>query len=429
MLCGLMRRPSTGTVFLIYQAANGLFFRLLATVFSVFLILDLGFDPFLLTLMGTTLEVSYLLFELPTGIVADTIGRKISVVIGVAGVGLSFIALGLSTSIWMALASQVLFGVFATFESGADYAWLTDEVGEDEARPLYLRGEQIFQIFALVGIVGSVTLAAMFSLRTPIIVAGIATVALSLVLSVLMREEKFAGRERGEGETLRHGLWATTKDGIAEVKRHPVLLLILAVSALHGASTEGFDRLGDFHLLKDIGLPSLGELNQVVWFGILDGVGLVLGIVALQVVKRRTHLRGHAHVARLLAWIDVALVLAVLVFAFAGSFGLAVVAFWIVGGLRNVREPIFRAWVNQGLEAKTRATINSMATQSDAIGQAMGGPMLGLTARYGSVPLALGISGVLRLPALLLYRRAIRRGTVGTVAPADETIEIEDPKA
>lgn len=421
-----MARPSTGTVFLLYQAANGLLFRLLATVFNVFLILDLGFDPFLLTLMGTTLEVSYLLFELPTGIVADTIGRKVSVVIGVTGVGVSFILLGLSTSVWMALVSQVLFGVFATFESGADYAWLTDEIGEEEARPYYLRGEQYFQIFALVGIVGSVTLAAMFDLRTPIIVAGVATIVLAIVLAFLMREERFADRERAEGLTLRANLWQTTKDGFAEVKRHPVLLLILATSALHGASTEGFDRLGDYHLLKDIGLPSLGGLNQVVWFGILDGVGLVLGILAIQVVKRRTHLSGHAHVARILAWIDVALVAAVLVFAFAGSFGLAVLAFWIAGGLRNVREPIFRAWVNQGLEAKTRATINSMATQADAIGQAVGGPGLGLTARYGSVPLALGISGLLRLPALLLYRRAIRRGTVGTVAPADETIEIQD---
>ncbi|HEX6843625.1 MAG TPA: MFS transporter [Actinomycetota bacterium] len=422
-----MRRPGTGTVFLIYQAANGLFFRLLATVFNVFLIIELDFDPLLLTLMGTTLEVSYLLFELPTGIVADTIGRKVSVVIGVAGVGASFVLLGLSTSVAMALVSQVLFGVFATFESGADYAWLTDELGEEEARPYYLRGEQMFQIFALVGIVGSVTIAAAFdSLRLPIVISGIATMGLAIVLLVLMREERFTAPERAEGSTLRQGLWQTTRAGIAEVKRHPVLLMILAVSALHGASTEGFDRLGDYHLLVDIGLPPLGDLNQVVWFGILDGVGLVLGIGAIQVVRRRTHLRGHAHVARILAWIDVALVASVLVFAIAGSFWLAVIAFWLVGGLRNVREPIFRAWVNQGLEARTRATINSMATQADAIGQAVGGPMLGLTARYGSVPLALGISGLLRLPALLLYRRAIRGGTVGTVPPTDEEIEIED---
>ena len=45
------------------------------------------------------------------------------------------------------------------------------------------------------------------------------------------------------------------------------------------------------------------------------------------------------------------------------------------------------------------------------------------------MPLALGVSGVLRLPALLLYRRAIRRGSVGTAAPADEELTLADDEA
>jgi uncharacterized membrane protein len=101
------------------------------------------------------------------------------------------------------------------------------------------------------------------------------------------------------------------------------------------------------------------------------------------------------------------------------------VTLWISFGLRSVRDPIFDAWVNQGLDPATRATINSMGSQADAIGQAAGGPALGFIGN-ASVPAALVVSGVLRLPALLLYARAIRRGSVGTVAPADEAIEIEE---
>jgi DHA3 family tetracycline resistance protein-like MFS transporter len=421
-----MRRLPTTTVFMLYQASNGFLFRLLATVFNVFLIVELHLTPFQLLLMGTCLEGSYLLFELPTGIVADTVGRKVSVVIGVAGVGVSFILLGLSTSFAMAAASQILFGVFATFESGADYAWLTDEIGEEAAHEYYLKGEQMFQALALVGIVGSVVLARAFELRTPIVIAGIGTIALAVILVFTMHEEHYHPAERAPGETLASGLRQTLRDGIAEVRAHHALLLILAVAALHGASTEGFDRLGDFHFLKDIGLPFIGTENFILWFGLIDGVALILGIGAIQVVKRRTRLEGHVHVAKILGGIDIALVLGAVAFAFAGEFWLALIAFWIVGGLRNVREPIFRAWVNQGLEAKTRATINSMATQADAIGQAAGGPMLGVAASAISVPAALAISGLLRLPALLLYGRAIRRGTVGTVTPSDETLEIEE---
>ena len=115
-------------------------------IFSVFLILRLGLGPFQLVRLGTILEGSYLLFETPTGVVADTISRRTSVIIGLAGGGVGFLLLGFSHSFWMAAASQVIWGIFATFESGADVAWLTDEVGEEAARPLYLRGEQFAHV-------------------------------------------------------------------------------------------------------------------------------------------------------------------------------------------------------------------------------------------------------------------------------------------
>ena len=88
-------------------------------------------------------------------------------------------------------------------------------------------------------------------------------------------------------------------------------------------------------------------------------------------------------------------------------------------------QPIFDAWINQGLDPQTRATINSMGSQADAIGQAAGGPVLGLIGN-ARCPAALVVSGLLRCPALLLYARAIARGTVGTVAPVDEPIVLEE---
>ena len=215
-----------------------------------------------------------------------------------------------------------------------------------------------------------------------------------------------------------------------------MLLLILATAAFHGASTEGFDRLSDLHVLCDIQLPGVtgacadGSFDVgfglIVWFGLLDGVAMLLGIAGLQVVKR-IHLEGHARGAKVLAVIDLALIATVALFALVGQFWLAAGAFWLVGALRSVREPIFTAWINQGLDPPTRATINSLGAQADAIGQAGGGPVLGLIARGVSVPSAVVVSGLLRAPALILYAIAFRRGTVGTVPPEemDEELEIE----
>jgi hypothetical protein len=93
-----------------------------------------------------------------------------------------------------------------------------------------------------------------------------------------------------------------------------------------------------------------------------------------------------------------------------------------------VRGPLFTAWINQGLDPATRATINSMGGQADAVGQAMAGPVVGGVGRAVSVPWALTLAGLLRLPILFLYLRAIRRGTVGTVEPdaMDQEIDLAD---
>jgi len=425
-----VRRLRPETTFLVYATGEGFAFRLMSVLFSVFLIVELGLGPLQLLLMGTVLELSYLLFEVPTGVVADTVSRRLSVVIGLVGSGAAFILLGLSGSFAIAMVSQALWGVFATFQSGADVAWLTDEIGEEAAQPMYLRGEQWGQVGALAGIVAGVAIAAVTDLRTPILLSGVGFAALGVFMWLAMREEGFVP-ERREGERLRASLASTMREGLAAVRAHHVLLLILATAALHGMSTEGFDRLSDLHLLDDVGLPTLGGLALPVWFGILDGGALVLGIAALVVVRRRVHLQGHAAVAKVLGVIDVVLAVVVVGFALAASFWWALVAFWIVGTLRSVREPVFTAWINQGLDPKTRATINSVGGQFDAIGQTVGGPGIGLIARSVSVSAALVVSGLLRLPALALYARAIRRGTVGTLQPGeiDEELRLDDQPA
>jgi DHA3 family tetracycline resistance protein-like MFS transporter len=404
---------------------DGFLFHLDSTVYSVFLIIQVGLDPLQLVLMGTILEVSYLLFEVPTGVVADTVSRKWSIVIGYVGTGIAFVMLGSADSFGDAALSQVLYGVSATFVSGADVAWLTDEVGGDAARPLYVRSEQFFNGGALVGIAGSVALASI-ALRLPILVCGLGYAALGLALAFGMTETRRPTRDAGA--KLRHSMRVTLRDAVRQVRAHHVLLLILATAALHGASTEGWDRLSDLQLLRGIGLPALGDLEPIVWFGILDGVGLVLGIAALGYVRRRGHLEGHGLVAKLLALVDVLLIASVVGFAVVGSFWLAAILFWIVGGLRSLRGPLFTAWINQGLDPATRATINSMGGQADAVGQAMAGPVVGGVGRAVSVPWALSLAGLLRLPILFLYLRSIRRGTVGTVAPdaMDQEIDLAD---
>ncbi|MEP6973686.1 MAG: hypothetical protein ABI869_06045 [Actinomycetota bacterium] len=175
------RRMRAVPVYLAYMAADGFFSHVVNVIFSVFLILRLGLGPFQLVLMGTILEVSFLLFETPMGVVADTIGRRTSIVIGMTGHGLATLVLGVSHGFLLAATAQVMGCVFATFVSGADVARLTDEIGEEDARSIYLRGDQIAHAAALVGIVVSVALATV-DLALPILVAGVGFLAIAFAL-------------------------------------------------------------------------------------------------------------------------------------------------------------------------------------------------------------------------------------------------------
>ena len=94
-----MARAHARTVYLTYGAGFGFATRLMWTTYIVFATVELGLDPLQLVLLGTVLETTYLLLEIPTGVLADTVSRRLSVVLGVLGSGIAFLILGLSGSI------------------------------------------------------------------------------------------------------------------------------------------------------------------------------------------------------------------------------------------------------------------------------------------------------------------------------------------
>ena len=63
-------------------------------VMAVYLVNELHLSPLQLVLMGTAMEAAVFLFEVPTGVVADTYSRRLSLVIGYLGMGLAWLAVG-----------------------------------------------------------------------------------------------------------------------------------------------------------------------------------------------------------------------------------------------------------------------------------------------------------------------------------------------
>src|SRR5437763_1520359 len=92
-------------------------------VTSVYLVVDAGLSPSELVLIGVAQGVMALVFEIPAGVVADTISRKWSLVVSHVLMGTAMLATGLVTNFGALVATQMLWGLSWTFSSGADVAW------------------------------------------------------------------------------------------------------------------------------------------------------------------------------------------------------------------------------------------------------------------------------------------------------------------
>ena len=140
------------TLYLVLSAPAAFNFSVIVTVDQVYLVEQAHLNPFQLVLLGTVLELSILLFEIPTGVMADAFSRKWSVIVGLFLIGAGFFLEGWVPKFEVILLAQVIWGVGYTFTNGAQQAWIADELGADKAGTVFLRGAQFAQIGGLVGI-------------------------------------------------------------------------------------------------------------------------------------------------------------------------------------------------------------------------------------------------------------------------------------
>jgi DHA3 family tetracycline resistance protein-like MFS transporter len=212
--------------------------------------------------------------------------------------------------------------------------------------------------------------------------------------------------------------------GIRYARAAPIVGLLIAVALFTGMSSEAFDRLKEAHFLRDVGLPAVGHLSPVVWFGIFWLVGMVLGFLALGRLIPAVERGGVEAVTRFLLGFTFVQLAAMVLFALSRSSWPAIVGLLGVFFARDITGPLYTTWLNAKIsDSSVRATVFSLSGQADAIGQAGGGPVLGLVGNVWGIPTALAAGATALVPAAALYARAIRRhGGEGDIAlvPAGE---------
>ncbi|MET9274718.1 MFS transporter [Kribbella sp. NPDC003557] len=387
----------------VYNAAWSFLAALSFTLNLVYYVRDAGLDPLQMVLVGTTLELTCFLFEIPTGIVADLYSRRLSIVIGFLLIGAGFLLQGLVPAFLAILAAQVLWGVGFTFTSGADQAWITDEIGTDRAGRVFVRAQQFELAAKIAGIVTAGGLG-LISLPLPMVISGAGMILLGLLLALFMREQNFHRTPREERETFRH-LAETFKHGLGVARRRPVVRTLVLVSLISGLSSEAFDRLWSVKILTFTFPTVFGTSDPAFWFTVLALIGTLLSLGTSVTLDRLSPERlSAAHPTGILATFALLQIVGVVGFALSGSLWPALAGMWLSTVAGTVAYPVQSAWLNRHIDSRSRATVLSMVSQANAIGQVAGGPPLGAVGR-SSLRSALLASGLLLVPIPVLYLR------------------------
>lgn len=363
-----------------------------------------GLTPVQLILVGTALEISAFVFEVPTGIVADVYSRRLSIIIGYVLMGIGFLVEGLFPAFIPILLAQIIWGLGYTFTSGATQAWITDEIGEEDANKLFLRGMRVGLYASLIGM-ALAALVGVNNVAMPILVGAGGVLSIGVILIFIMPEKNFHPTPREDRNTWQH-MWHTFKQGAEAVRSKPRLLSIVGVGLFYGIYSEGFDRLWVKHLLDQFSLPILFGNNQVAFFAVLRAAGALLTIFAVHVVEKRVDSTNPIAIGRAMFVVTALISVAMLGFALSPLLFLSLALYLVLDALRDVRIPLQTAWVNQKLDSKVRATVHSMFGQVDAIGQMLGGPVVAMIAVFGSTLASLVTSSLLLTPALFFVSRA-----------------------
>lgn len=393
------RHVRAPAAYYLYEGGSALLNALAFTLMLVFQVQVVGLSPFELVLMGTVLEVTILLFEIPTGVVADLYSRRRSVLIGTAVIGASLLLQSLWPVFWPTLIAQAVWGIGYTFVSGALQAWITDEVGEDAVQPVFTRGVQLALALMIAGTVAA-GLVGQLDLRLPMLCAGVGYLLLALGLLMVMPETAFRPVPKAERQGWRQ-FGITLRASVGLARRRPLVRGFAWVALFVGLSSEAVDRLWVAHILAAFTLPPLaGTSGTALWFSLFGLVGTLLSLVASLLANRLANRRlNQLHPGGVLAGLVLLQVAGIIGFALIGSVVVALTALWLRDAARALAEPVQAAWLNRSIDSRSRATTLSLVGQLDALGQVVGGPPLGALAARTSIPVGLVASALVLAPA------------------------------
>lgn len=362
-------------------------------VTSVYLVVDAHLSASELVLIGVGQSFAALVFEVPAGVFADTVSRKWSLVISHALMGTAMLATGLVSGFGLVLATQMLWGLAWNFASGADVAWISDELNNAPAVAVVLiRADQAQLTGTVAGLVSISGLTWLTDPGTALVVAGSAMLLLGLYVARF--PERFFQPSRAQRWA---ASWSILLRGSALVRSSRLVLAIFAATFLINGVTGAFGRLYPLRLL-DIGLT----VDPVLWIGGLGVLMSLAGAAALRMV--RPHVQSVHTMRRGIVITCVVATVGVIGLAVAPEVNTGSLAVVGAAGALPLTRTFITIWINEQTGSAVRATVHSLLAQAKYLGEIVGGLAIAVIAHRSTMSTALLTSGVLLMIAALLVQ-------------------------
>jgi MFS family permease len=345
-------------------------------------------------------------FEVPTGALADIWGRRVSYLLGAGtllGSTLLYLAMWQAHApLWGWAVASVILGLGFTFFSGATEAWLVDALGasgfRESLESVMARGQVVGGAAMLAGSVAGGVIAQATNLGMPYVIRSVC-LGLTLVAAFfLMKDIGFTpDRSKGPLAEVRRVLRGTLDNGW---RKPPVRWLMLAAVFLGGVDMFAFYALQPYLLelygdQKAFGIAGLAA-------AIVAGTEMLAGFV-VPLVRRLFQRRTSTLLAMSLAGIT-----SLALIGMTRSFPLAIVLLVIWGLTFSATVPIRQAYLNGIIPSRERATVLSFDNLMGSAGGVAAQPALGRAADVWGYPTAYLLGAAVQLvavPFLLLARR------------------------
>lgn len=346
------------------------------------------------------------LFEIPTGVIADTRGRRVSYLLGAFTLLLSTLAYlfmwHVQAPFWGWAIASAWIGLGFTFFSGAVEAWLVDGLGhhgfDGELETVFARGQSTAGVAMLAGSVAGGFIAQVTNLGVPYIIRAAMLLLTLIVAFVLMRDVGFTPHSgRGLVEEAAALLRASVDAGL---RKPPVRWVMIAAPFSMGVGVYAFYAMQPYllELYGDDKAFGVAGLAAAIVAGAQIIGGLMVGFV-----RRMFSHRSHALIA------GAVISTAVLVMAgWTDSFVVAITLLVVWALTFSATTPMRQAYLNGLIDSDQRATVLSFDALMGSAGGVVAQPALGRMAdvwSYSASYVGSAVVQVLAIPFLVLARR------------------------